>query len=292
MGRLEGKVALFMGGANPTISGTTAHFMAREGARVAVSDIVPGEAEETAEFLRGRGYEAIAFPGDATSEDDVQSIVQRCVDHYGPIDILFNSAGYHYRAGIMEVDLAKWNEQFARNLTAAMLTTKHVARVMVGNQTKGAIIHISSDAGHQGQPGSTGYSAVKAGILNFARAAAMELAAHGIRVNTISPTANEHNYFRVRAPGSPPFDFNPAWRVKFIEGIPLQRLCRADDVANAAVFLASDEASFITAVDLPVDGGAMRKYWPWTPADYTGLNIEDYLQTTGPRKWGEEVETR
>lgn len=290
MGRLDGKVALFMGGANPTISGTTAHFMAREGARVAVSDIFEDVTAETAQFLRGRGYDAIALPGDATDEAQVQSIVQRCFDHFGRIDILFNSAGYHYRAGIMDVEMAKWNEQFARNLTAAMLTTKYVGKIMVGQGTKGAMIHVSSDAGHQGQPGSTGYSAVKAGILNFARAAAMELAAHGIRVNTISPTANEHNLFRVREPGAPPFDINPAWRVKFIEGIPLQRLCRADDVANAAVFLASDEASFITAVDLPVDGGAMRKYWSWTPGDYTGLNQEAYLKTISPRKWGEPVE--
>src|SRR4051812_27983780 len=131
MGRLDGKVALFMGGANPTISGTTAHFMAREGARVAVSDLDASACEETAAFLRDRGYEAIALPGNASKEADVESIVKACVDHYGQIDVLFNSAGHHYRAAVMDVDVEKWNDQFARNLTSAMLTTKYVARVMV-----------------------------------------------------------------------------------------------------------------------------------------------------------------
>ena len=293
MGRLDNRVALVFG-ASPNNGGTSAHFMAREGAKIAVNDFKPEVAEETAEFLRSEGYDAIAVPGNASVEAEVESIVQRTVDHYGYVDTMLNMAGTQYRHSVLDFNLYDWNKQIAGYLTGGMLTTKHVARAMVDKGVEGSIIHLVSDAGHQGEPGNSGYSAVKAGLLNYCRAAAAELGEHGIRVNTISPTFIDHLFWMFPfGPGM----FMPRTRGPynlgaddFLQGIPLGRFCKASDVADAAVFLASKESSFITGADIPLDGGATSKYWAWTPGKHTGITTQDYLATMKKRRYGVEVE--
>jgi NAD(P)-dependent dehydrogenase (short-subunit alcohol dehydrogenase family) len=173
-----------------------------------------------------------------------------------------------------------------------MFVTKYVSKQMIDNGIKGSIINICSDAALQGEQGNSGYSAAKAGLLNFSRAAAMDLALYGIRVNTISPTYIEHNMWRFGGVG------NPEGRTRysltandFLQGIPLGRFCRATDVANTAVYLASDLSSFLTAVDIPLDGGAGRKYWPWIPGNVTGINATEYYDNTQHTKFGEPIET-
>ena len=289
MGRLEGRVALVTG-TGPNNGGTIAHFMAKEGARIVANDVFPQAAEETAEFLQSRGYDAIAVPGDASNHKEVQEIVQKTVEHFGRVDILVNLVGAQYRWGVLDINIYDWNRQLNGYLTGGMLTTKYVARVMVEKGIKGSIIHVASDAGHQGEPGNSGYSAAKAGLINFARAAAMDLAHYGIRVNTISPTAVEHNLWRF--PPVPP-QVRSRYRTStedFLRGVPLGRLCRTTDIANLAVFLASDEASFLTGVEIPLDGGARARYWPWVPGNYTGINRDDYMAANKPLRYGEPVE--
>ncbi|MBF6569761.1 MAG: SDR family oxidoreductase [Candidatus Binataceae bacterium] len=283
--RLAGKVALIFG-AGPNIGGTCAHFMAREGAKIAVSSSRAETANETAAFLHGRGFEAVAMAGDAGDEGDVERAVAATVERFGRLDTMVYVAGRQYRQDIVNFDLKGWELELKGYLTGAMLATKHAARAMIDKNTHGSIIYILSDAAHQGEPGNSCYCAAKAGLLNFARAAAMEFARYQIRVNSVSPTFMEQNFWMF-----PPQFMNPpreAYNLTaddFIQGIPLARFCSTADVANAVVFLASNESSYLTAVDIPLDGGARAKYWPWTPGKHSGITSESYFGMK-PNRYG------
>jgi NAD(P)-dependent dehydrogenase (short-subunit alcohol dehydrogenase family) len=292
MGRLDGKVALIVG-AGPNNGGTIAHFMAREGAKVAVSDIVPEAAVSTVEFLTGKGYDAFAVPGDASNEDDVKKVVKEAVDHYGYIDTMVNLAGRQFRWPVTDINPHDWEREIGTYLTAGMYVTKHVSRAMIDKKKKGCMIHIISSAGHYGEAGNSGYSAAKAGLLYFSRAAAMDLAHLGIRVNTITPYFMEHNLWRFGAKGQ----VGPVFRTRymatpddFLASIPMGRFPRAADLAHSAVFLASDEAEFLTGVDIPCDGGTRFKYPAWQPGLYTKTDIGKYVSENKPTMYGEEVE--
>jgi NAD(P)-dependent dehydrogenase (short-subunit alcohol dehydrogenase family) len=278
-------------GASPNNGGTIAHFMAKEGAKIAANDLVPAVAEETAAFLQSRGYEAQAVPGDASNEEEAEAVVRRTVEAFGQLDILVSMVGKQQRWHVLDIDTGEWSRQLASYLTGGMLMTRYVARAMVAQGRAGSIIHVISDAGHQGEPGNSGYSAAKAGLLNFARAAAMDLAHYGIRVNTISPTFMEHNIWRFGPDGwkQPPSRYRPT-ADDFLQGIPLGRFCRATDLAYTAVFLASDEASFLTGVDIPLDGGARAKYWPWQPGALDGVTAEEYARSVKLTRYGEPAD--
>jgi NAD(P)-dependent dehydrogenase (short-subunit alcohol dehydrogenase family) len=290
-GRLDGRVAIVFG-VSPNIGGTCAHFLGRQGARLALCDVRREIADEAAEFMRGRGIEALPLAGDYSEEHGVAEAVRQAISHYGQIDIMLNLVGNQYRDEVLDFNLHDWNHQIQGYLTGGMLTTKHVARAMQEKNTRGSIIHIISDAGHQGEAGNSGYSAAKGGLLNYARAAAMELARFGIRVNTVSPTFVDHLLWtypveflnpRIHGPSNLSAD-------DFIQGIPLGRFCTATDIANVVIFLASDAASFLTGVDIPVDGGARAKYWPWMPGKWSGVSTERYISGMKIHKYGVPVD--
>ncbi len=293
MGRLDGKVLLIFGG-GPNNGGTIAHFMAREGAKVVVADLKPEIADETANFLTERGYDAIAMSGDASDEKTVEDTVKKTVDHFGSITTMVNLAGRQTRWAVTDIDLEQWNDQLRTYLTSGMLTTKHAARAMVAGNVKGCIIHLISTAGHFGEAGNAGYSAAKGGLLMFARAAAMDLAHQGVRVNTVTPYAMEHNLWRAgpvkELPQEQPQTQHSVTRNDVIQQIPLERFPRASDLAWAAVYLASDEAEFLTGVDIPVDGGTKFKYPSWTPGHGTEVNADDYRKSVMITRYGEETE--
>ncbi len=164
--------------------------------------------------------------------------------------------------------LERWQHQLAVNLTGTFLCTKHVARLMVEQGRGGSIIVVVSTAGHQGQPDNIGYCTSKGGLLNFTRAAAMDLARYGIRVNSLTPTATDPEEGRERAVawGRPrPERRAGAGTLDFRAMVPLGRLPGPRHYARAVVFLASDDAEMITGMDLRVDAGALAKYWPWIP---------------------------
>lgn len=288
-GRLAGKVALIFG-AGPNIGGTCAHFMAREGARIVAVASKPKTGEDTVRFLAERGYEALAVTADATQEPDVERAVAESLQRFGQIDVMLYVAGRQIRQEVMNQELDAWDREIKAYLTGAMLATKHTARAMTERRIAGSILYILSDAAHQGEAGNACYSAAKAGLLNFSRAAAMEFARHGIRVNSLSPTYMEQNLWMWGAPRLAiergPYNLGVD---DFIEGVPLGRPCTTIDVANAAVFLASDEAAYLTAVDIPLDGGAHAKYWPWTPGKYTGMSAERYLKGMTRKRYGVPV---
>ena len=292
MARLDDKVALVFG-AGPNIGGTIAHFMAKEGAKVAVSDIVPATADETFHFLTSRGYDAIAIPGDATKEEDVDRIIVAAVEHFGHVDIVVNLAGTVVWGEVTELALRDFTNCVLSFLTAGFLTTKYAARSMIEQGRKGSIIHLLSSAAHFGEAAGTAYCSAKAGLMNLARSAAMDLAHAGIRVNTITPCSVEHQLWtRMKdevVNGQPQRTRSSYSRDDYLKMIPMERYTRASDIAAAAVFLASDDAQFMTGVDIPVDGGLRFKYPTWRPGDYTGVNIEDYLKSLQVTRYGEPV---
>jgi NAD(P)-dependent dehydrogenase (short-subunit alcohol dehydrogenase family) len=292
--RLKGKVAVVFG-AGPNIGGTIAHFLAREGARVAVCDTSEKAAIETADFIRSRGFEAIGRMGDATVEPDVARVVADTVQEFGRLDIAVNMAGKVHWSTVLEMDVRDWSDAVLSFPTAGMLTTKHSAKAMIACGARGSIMHLLSTAAHFGEAAGAAYTTSKAALLNLSRSAAMDLAPEGIRVNTITPCAMEHQLWtnmrdEIFDPNfKPPTRRSFYSRDDFLKSIPMQRFPRASDLAWAAVFLASDEASFITGADIPVDGGLRFKYPSWRPGDQTGVNIRDYADRVYLTEYGEEV---
>ena len=210
------------------------------------------------------------------------------------LDIVVNMAGKVHWSKIVDMDLRDWTEAVLSFPTAGMLTTKHAARAMIRVGAKGSIIHLLSTAAHFGEASGAAYTAAKAALMNLARSAAMDLAHDGIRVNTITPCAMEHQLWtNMREEIFDP-NFQAPQRLSFysrddyLKMIPLERFPRASDLAWAAVFLASDEFSFITGADIPVDGGLRFKYPTWRPGDSTGVNIADYARSISLTEYGED----
>src|SRR5262249_25515801 len=295
MNRLFDRVAIVFG-AGPNIGGTIAHFLAREGAKVAVSDVDGKVAAKTAEYLKGRGYDALPLTGNALVEDDVARMIAETVTRFGPIDCAMNTAGKVHWSPILDMKVEDWNQAVLSFPTAGMLTTKHAAKAMIAGGRRGSIIHLLSTAAHFGQPAGGAYCAAKAALLNLARCAAMELAEYGILVNTITPCAMEHQLWTHMREEITNEQFvlrkdRPHYsRDDFLKSIPMGRFPRASDIAWAAVFLACDESSFLTGIDIPVDGGLRFKYPAWRPGDQTGANIADYVRSIRRTEYGEELD--
>jgi NAD(P)-dependent dehydrogenase (short-subunit alcohol dehydrogenase family) len=264
-GRLDGKNAVITG-AGSGIGLATARRFAAEGARVVCVDVVADNVEQCAAWIRGQGGQAIGVTCDVTDEAQVEAMVARAGTVFGGVDVLVNNAGILGGQSVLEMPLERWTRQLGVNLTGTFLCTKHAARAMVTRGAGGSIIVIVSTAGHQGQAGNIGYCTSKSGLLNFTRAAAMDLARHRIRVNSLTPTATDtaEGLERGVAWGRP----RPESRARvldFARMLPGGVLPSPRHYARAAVFLASDDAEMITGCDLRVDAGAIAKYWPWVP---------------------------
>ena len=263
--RLEGKIAIVTG-TSPNIGGGIAEGLAEEGATVVCVDLAADNASQCAEAIRRRGGQALGIACDVTDEGQVEAMVARARETYGGVDVLVNNAGILGGLSVLEMPLERWNRQITVNLTGTFLCTKHVARVMVAGHRRGSIVVVVSTAGHQGQAGNIAYSTSKSGLLNFTRAAAMDLARHGIRVNSLTPTATdtEEDADRAVAWGRPRPEPRPRG-LDFAKMVPMGKLPSPRHYARAVAFLASDDAELITGTDLRVDAGAIAKYWPWIP---------------------------
>ena len=263
--KLAGKVAIVTG-TSPNIGGGIAEGLAAEGARVVCVDVSADNAEQCAAAIRRGGGQALGVVCDVTDELQVTAMVAGARDAYGAVDVLVNNAGLLGGQSVLDMELARWQRQLAVNLTGTFLCTKHVARLMVERGTRGSIIVIVSTAGHQGQAGNIGYCTSKSGLLNFTRAAAMDLVRHGIRVNSLTPTATDVEEGDARAVAWGRARPDRGRRVlDFAKMLPMDHLPSPRHYARAAVFLASDDAEMITGIDLRVDAGAIAKYWPWVP---------------------------
>ena len=249
--RLAGKVAIVTGGGSGFGQGIAKRF-AEEGAKIVVNDIDDaGGKRVTAEIEKAHGQgSAIYVHGDVASNDDVKALVDACVARFGRLDIMVNNAGISHRnMPMLEVPEAMVDKILAVNVKAIWLAARHVVPIF-RRQGGGVIINNASTAGLRPRPGLTVYNASKGAAITMTKSMAVELAPDRIRVNALCPVAGE-------TPLLPTFmgADTPELRAKFRASIPLGRLSTPRDIANAALYLASDEAEFITGVALEVDGG-------------------------------------
>jgi NAD(P)-dependent dehydrogenase (short-subunit alcohol dehydrogenase family) len=267
--RLAGKVAVVTG-TSPNINGEIAAHLAAEGARLVCVDANARYAAACAAAIRRQGGEALGMACDVSEDRAAQAIVERAQTTYGALDILVNGVAVQVRKGLFDLDVATFRRQWEAMVTGAFLCTKHAARLMIDQGRGGSIINIGSTEGHQGNLDNLGYGVAKGALLHFTRIAAMELAPHGIRVNSLTPTATDPTAGRARA-AEWGVEWSPeqvAWRGDFTQGdagVPLGKRPAPWHYARAAVFLASDDAAMITGIDLRVDGGTIARYWRWNP---------------------------
>ncbi|MDE2361289.1 MAG: glucose 1-dehydrogenase [Hyphomicrobiales bacterium] len=245
--RLRNKVAIVTGAGGGFGEGV-AKLYAAEGAKVAVVDIRGAEAERVAREI---GNGAIAITADVSSSDDVARVVKETGAKLGPVDILVNNAGVtHRNRPILEVDEAEFDRMFRINVKSIFLFVRAVAPVM-RDHGGGVILNVGSTAGIRPRPGLTWYNATKGAVNLVSKSLAVELAPWKIRVNVICPVIGETGLLEAFM-GVPD---TPENRAKFLATIPLGRMSTPEDIANAALYLGSDEANFITGVEFPVDGG-------------------------------------
>ena len=247
MARLEGKVALISGGARGQ-GAVEAQMFAAEGAKIVIGDILDDAGRQTEAQLRELGYECTYVHLDVTSETDWNAAVQTAVAAYGKLDILLNNAGILIRKNIEDTTEADWDRIFAVNAKGVFLGTK-AALPALRASGGGSIINISSTAGLVGSPnGSASYTATKGAVRLFTKSTAIQHAREGIRCNSIHPgpiqtdmiadTLNDPDNMALR-----------------MQRLPLGRVGQPSEIAYGAIYLASDESSFVTGAELVIDGG-------------------------------------
>jgi 3-oxoacyl-[acyl-carrier protein] reductase len=246
MKRLDGKTAIVTGAGSGFGRGIAETFV-REGARVAVLDLDGRAAETCASAL---GPSAIAIRADVSKDEDVVRAVGETREAFGTIDILVNNAGTSHRnKPILEITEDEFDRVFSVNVKSIFFFAQAIVPVM-RQQGRGMILNIGSTAGLRPRPGLTWYNGTKGAVHAITKSMAVELAPDRIRVCALAPVAGETPLL-----GTFMGEDTPEKRKQFIGTIPLGRLSRPDDIANAALFLASDEADMITGVVLEVDGG-------------------------------------
>ena len=244
--RLEGKTALVTGGASGFGAGIVRKFLA-EGARVAIADINADAARDLASEL---GEQAFAVAVDVSSNDSVAAMAKTVLERFGGLDILVNNAGItHLPAAMEEISEEEFDRVLGVNAKSVFLTARHFVPVMK-QKGAGAILNVASTAGVSPRPRLTWYNSSKGWMITATKSMAVELAPLGVRVNAINPVAGETPLLK-----SFMGEDTPEIRAKFLSTIPLGRFSTPEDMANAACFLCSDEASMVTGVAMEVDGG-------------------------------------
>lgn len=267
--RLAGKVALVTGGGSG-IGRACCERFADEGAKIAVVDIQDDNAAETVRLVEQRGRRAIALHCDTSSEADNDAMAQAAVDEFGRIDVCVAAAGIshaQYVSGADPVDenpltpsvdsatgfvenkpVEYWEKVLAVNLTGVFLTDRAVVRQMLAQGSPGSIVNIASAAANLPMPGDAEYAVSKAGVWSLTKTLAVELASRGIRVNAIGPGV-------IETPMTQMWTDDETWMAEYLSRSPLGRLGLPLDIANTALFLASDESSFFTGELLKPNGG-------------------------------------
>src|SRR6201985_2270513 len=265
MNRLKGKTAMVVGagsiGPGWGNGKATAVTFAREGAQVFCVDRNAAAAEETVQIIAGEGGQAMAHTADVSKAAEVEAMVAACIKAYGRIDVLDNNVGIAEVGSVVDVPEAEWDRVFAVNLKSAYLSMKHVIPVMI-KQGGGSIINISSVASirHVGISYVT-YATSKAAMNQMTRTPAVQYAPDHIRVNAILPGLMKTPMVEHSAGLAQSYakgDVEAMWRARDAQ-VPMGHMGDAWDVANAALFLASDESRYITGVELVVDGGITLK---------------------------------
>jgi 3-oxoacyl-[acyl-carrier protein] reductase len=245
MGLLDGRNAIVTGSARG-LGLAMAERFGEEGARVVLSDIDAAALEEAQHKLTARGLAVSAAPADVTDEDAMAALVRHCADRWGTLDVMVNNAGITRDGVLRKMTTDDFRQVIDVHLVGGWLGTKMASLQMREQGTGGSIINISSMSGKVGNPGQTNYSAAKAGLIGLTKAAAKEGARYRIRVNAVQP-----GFIRTAMTEGMPQDVLS----ERIAEIPLGRIGEPLDVANTALFLASDLSSYLTGITIEVSGG-------------------------------------
>ena len=248
--RLEGKVALISGGARGQ-GATEGQLFVDEGAKVVLADILDVEGEAAAAQIRENGGEASYVHLDVTSEDEWRNAVEFALQTYGRLDILINNAAIYKRTPIVDTDLEEWRQIMEVNSTGVFLGTKHAIPAMQ-RSGGGSIINISSTAGLIGSARGSAYGASKGSVRLFTKYTAIQHATEGVRANSIHPGPIDTVMIADSLA-------TPEARAESEARVPLRRIGTAMDVAYGALFLASDESSYMTGAELVIDGGVTAR---------------------------------
>lgn len=252
--RLDGKVALVTGGAKGIGKGC-AEVLSKHGARIAVVDVDAVAGQQTAEGIEARGGRSVFLQADVSKVDDVQKMITRLIEEFGRFDYLINNAGYHISKNVEDTSEEEWGYILNTNLTSVFLCSKYAIPHL--RKTRGGIVNMGSMVGLVGQTNAAAYSATKGGIIAMTKGMALDFAKDGIRVNCICPgwveTPLVEDWFNQQA--------DPQAAKRYICGRhPLGRIATPEEVGNAAVFLCSEESSFVTGVAFTLDGGVTLGY--------------------------------
>lgn len=253
MNRLAGKTALITGAARG-IGLAFAKVYVAEGAHVALADIDIERAQQAATDL---GDVALAVEMDVTDQQSIDAALAQAVARFGHIDILINNAAIFTAAPVTEIDRADYQRVFDINVAGTLFTLQAVARHMIEHKIKGRIINMASQAGRRGEPLVAVYCASKAAVISLTQSAGLNLIAHGINVNAISPGVVEGEHWDgVDAFFAKHENKQPGQKkAEVAAAVPYGRMGRAEDLTGMAVFLASDEAKYVVAQTYNVDGG-------------------------------------
>ena len=248
---LKGKVVVVTGGGGGIGSATCRRF-AEEGSRVIVADISAAAAAAAVEAITAQGGEATAMVVDLTDYAATCAAVAKVEAEFGPIDVLVNNAGWDLFVPFLKSEPDYWSKIIDINLRAVLNITKPVLLSMVERKAGGKVVSIGSDAGRGGSSGESVYSACKAGVIALMKTLAREHSRHGITFNTVCPGVTETGMLEnfMEAAGD-----KEKLRVAFAKAVPMGRLGRPDDLPGAILFLASDDAAFITGQTISVSGG-------------------------------------
>jgi 3-oxoacyl-[acyl-carrier protein] reductase len=248
--RVHGK-SIIVTGSGGGIGEGIARRLAEEGASVIVNDIDAARGEKVAAAIRGAGGKASFFAADVTRSTEVQDLVAAAVERHGKLDVMVNNAGWtHRNRPALEVGEDEFDKVYAINVKSIYLATLHAVPAFRANKG-GVFINIASTAGIRPRPGLAWYNGSKGAVITTSKSLAAEFGPENIRVNCINPVFNPDTGLSAEFAGGP---VDEARRAKFLATIPLGRFSTAMDVANAALYLASDEAAFISGVCIEVDG--------------------------------------
>lgn len=242
--RLKGKVAVVTGGGRG-IGYQIALALAGEGADIAILDVLEEEAKRAAESVRALGVEAESWPADVTDSGVINDVVKQVIERFGSLDILVNNAGITRDGLLLRMKDEAWDLVLSINLRGAFVCSRAVARQML-RQKSGRIINIASIVGQIGNAGQANYSASKGGLIALTKTVARELGSRGITANAIAP-----GFIQTEMTDK----LTDEAREAMLKNVPLQRYGEATEVAKAVVFLAGDDAAYITGHVLNVDGG-------------------------------------